>query len=120
MILKRPCPVHKAKKVSEFVREKADGRLSIFFLPPYSPDLNPDEWVWNNVKNDRIARSVIMSADDLKAKAIGALRRLQKLPGIVRGFLRDPKLAYILELRQGTVREVYKLIFSLVTGQRCA
>ena len=48
----------------------------------------PTEWVWNNVKNDRIGRSVIMSADDLKAKAIGALRRLQKLPGIVRGFLR--------------------------------
>jgi len=39
-------PVHKARKVSEFVKEKADGRLSIFFLPPYSPDLNPDEWVW--------------------------------------------------------------------------
>ena len=35
--------MHKAKKVSEFVKEKADGRLSIFFLPPYSPDLNPDE-----------------------------------------------------------------------------
>ena len=49
--------------------------------------------VWNNVKNDRIGRGVIMSADDLKAKAIGALRRLQKLSGIVRGFLRDPKLA---------------------------
>ena len=107
-------PVHKAKKVSEFVKEKADGRLSIFFLPPYSPDLNPDEWVWNNVKNDRIGRGVIISADDLKAKAIGALRRLQKLPGIVRGFLRDPKLAYILELHLGTANGVYKGISSLV------
>jgi transposase len=113
-------PVHKAKKVSEFVKEKADGRLSIFFLPPYSPDLNPDEWVWNNVKNDRIGRSVIMSADDLKAKAIGALRRLQKLPGIVRGFLRDPKLAYILELQPGTARGVYKGISSLVRPRRQA
>jgi hypothetical protein len=74
----------------------------------------PTEWVWNNVKNDRIGRSVIMSADDLKAKAIGALRRLQKLPDIVRGFLRDPKLAYILELHKRTTCEVYKLIFSLV------
>jgi transposase len=27
------------------VREKADGRLTIVFLPPYSPDLNLDEWV---------------------------------------------------------------------------
>ena len=56
------------------------------------------------------------AADDLKAKAIGALRRLQKLPGTVRGFLRDPKLAYILELHKRTAREVYKLIFSLVAG----
>jgi transposase len=89
-------PVHKAKKVSEFVREKTDGRLRIFFLPSYSPDLNPDEWVWNNVKNDRIGRGVIMSKDDLKVKAISALRRLQKLPDIVRGFFHDPKLSYIL------------------------
>src|SRR5271169_5091406 len=109
-------PVHKAKKVSEFVREKSGGRLSIFFLPPYSPDLNPDEWVWNNVKNDRIGRSVIMSADDLMAKAIGALRRRQKLPGLVRGFLRDPKLAYILGLHPGTAHGVYKGISSLVNS----
>jgi len=36
-------PVHKAKKVREFAENKTDGRLKIFFLPPYSPDLNPDE-----------------------------------------------------------------------------
>jgi hypothetical protein len=33
-------------------------------------DLNPDEWVWNNVRNNQIGRSVIMSADDLRAKAV--------------------------------------------------
>ena len=72
-------PVHKAKKVREFVENETGGRLKIFFLPSYSPDLNPDEWVWNNVKNDRIGREVIMSKHDLKTRAIGALRRLQKL-----------------------------------------
>lgn len=90
-------PVHRSKKVKEFVEEHSEGRLKLFFLPPYSPDLNPDEWVWNNVKNDRIARSVIMSKDDLKAKALGALRRLQKLPNVVRGFFHDPHLSYILD-----------------------
>lgn len=89
-------PVHRSKKVGKFADEQTGGRLKLFFLPPYSPDLNPDEWVWNNVKNDRIARSVIMSKDDLKARAISALRRLQKLPGVVRGFFHDPRLAYIL------------------------
>ena len=66
--------VHKAKKVREFVENETDGRLQVFFLPSYSPELNPDEWVWNNVKNDRIGRAVIMSKDDLKARAISALR----------------------------------------------
>jgi transposase len=79
---------------SPFVREKAHGRLRVCFLPPYSPELNPVEWVWNNVKDERIARGVIMSKDDLKA--ISVLRRLQKLPGIVRRFFRDSKLSYIL------------------------
>jgi transposase len=89
-------PVHKAKKVKEFAENETEGRLKLFFLPAYSPDLNPDEWVWNNVKNDRVARNVIMGKDDLKAKAIGALRRLQKLPDVVRRFFHDPHLSYIL------------------------
>ena len=41
----------------------------------YSPELNPDEWVWNNVKNTRLGRVVSHDRDDLKSKAIGALRR---------------------------------------------
>jgi transposase len=90
---------------------EAGGRLQLFFLPSYSPELNPDEWVWNNVKNDRIGRAVIMSKGDLKARAVSALRRLQKLPDIVRGFFRDAKLAYILELHGDTRTRVYKHIF---------
>ena len=68
--------VHKAKKVREFAENERDGRLQIFFLQSYSPELNPDEWVWNNVNNDRIGRAVIMSKDDLKARAISARVRL--------------------------------------------
>ena len=35
--------VHKADKVKRFV-QSTEGKLRLFFLPPYSPDLNPDEW----------------------------------------------------------------------------
>jgi transposase len=72
-----------------------NGRLRLFFLPGYSPELNPDEWVWKNVKNDRVAKQVPMNKAELKSLALGALRRLQKLPHIVRGFFADPHLAYI-------------------------
>jgi transposase len=111
-------PTHKANKVKEFTA--AEERLELFFLPAYSPQLNPDEWVWKNVKNDRIGRGVIMNAADLKAKAIGALRRLQKLPALVRGFFRDPSLAYILELHGKMPVAVYKLHFSLVSNRNRA
>jgi transposase len=86
--------VHTAKAVKDFVAT-TDGRLSIFFLPPYSPQLNPDEWVWKNVKCDQIGRRAIRGKGDLKLFATGALRHLQKSPAKVRGFFGDSHLAYI-------------------------
>ena len=87
-------PTHRAKKVKQFVAA-TDGQLQIFTLPGYSPHLNPDEWVWKNIKADRIGRAGVASNADLKAKATSALRRLQQMPHIVRGFFADPHLRYI-------------------------
>ena len=65
--------IHKSKKVKAFLdKDEIKGRLELFFLPGYSPELNPDEWVWNNVKNTRLGRVVSHDRDDLKSKAIGA------------------------------------------------
>jgi transposase len=72
-----------------------EGRLRLFFLPPYSPELNPDEWVWKNVKHDNIGRTAVRSKNELQVVARTALASLQKLPHIVRSFFLDPKLAYI-------------------------
>jgi transposase len=87
-------PTHRAKLVREFVAS-TEGRLKLFVLPAYSPQLNPDEWVWKNVKHDRVGRTSVTGADDFKAKIIGALRRLQKMPHIIRAFFADPDLRYI-------------------------
>jgi transposase len=91
--------VHKAKKVTKFLedQENQDDCIEIFVLPPYSPELNPDEWVWNNIKNSRIGHQIVRGREDLKSKAISAPRRLQKMPQLVRGFFLDPNLAYIRE-----------------------
>lgn len=86
--------VHTARETRDFV-ESTQGRLRLFFLPSYSPELNPDEWVWKNVKHDRIGRSAVRGKDDMKAVALGALRHLQKTPAKVRAFFADPNLAYI-------------------------
>ena len=87
-------PVHRSKAVKQFAAS-TNGRLRLCFLPGYSPELNPDEWVWKNIKHDRIGRAGVNGLDDLKAKALAALHRLQKLPQLVRSFFRDPNLRYI-------------------------
>jgi transposase len=64
-------------------------------VPAYSPELNPDEWVWKDVKADRIGRPGIdLAKGNLRSKAVAAMRRLQKLPCLIRGFFADPNLLY--------------------------
>ena len=87
-------PVHRSKAVKQFA-DSTSGRLRLCFLPGYAPELNPDEWVWKHVKHDRIGRAGVTGPEDLKAKALVALHRLQKLPHLLRGFFRDPSLRYI-------------------------
>lgn len=87
-------PVHRATAVNDFVAD-AGERLKLFFLPGYSPQLNPDEWVWKNVKHDRVGRVGLRDERDLAGKVRSAMHRVQKLPDTIRGFFRDPDLAYI-------------------------
>ena len=46
-------PVHRSAKVRKFI-EGLDGKLRLFRLPAYSPDLNPDEHVWAHLKSHKI------------------------------------------------------------------
>src|SRR3982751_1917327 len=87
-------PAHRARAVDDFVR-CTDGALRLYRLPAYSPQLNPDEWVWNNVKADGVAPAAAKGLEQMKAVVVGRLRRLQRLPHVARGFFADPELAYI-------------------------
>ncbi len=87
--------IHKAKLVKSYV-ERLDGKLKLFYLPPYSPHLNPDETVWAHVKR-KVSRQLVESAEDMKRLALGALRSIQKLPELVKSFFRQPECRYILE-----------------------
>jgi len=88
-------PTHRSGKVKEFVHS-TDGRLRLFYLPPYSPELNPDELVWNLLKNHRIGRCTIKSRNDLQMKVLSFLRSLQKSPKIIMNFFRNPYIRYAL------------------------
>lgn len=85
-------PTHKAKLVKTFVEAHKD-RIELVILPPYSPELNPDELVWAHVKQ-RIGKKAVQTKEELVAEANAALRSLQKLPHIVASFFRTPTCAY--------------------------
>jgi transposase len=86
-------PTHKAASVRKFV-DSTQGRLRLFLLPPYSPELNPDEHVWNDLKNNGIGKKVITGPDQMKRDVISHLRFLQKSPARVRSFFQAPTTVY--------------------------
>jgi len=86
-------PVHRARRVRAFVEEQA-GRLKLFYLPPYSPRLNPDKQVWGQVKR-RVSRRLVQNREDMKRLVLSALRRIQKLPELVKSFFRHSDCRYI-------------------------
>jgi len=65
-------PAHKARKVTNFVASVKD-RFRLFFLPPYSPELNPDERVWNDLKNNAVGRQAITTPDQLHGAVLSHL-----------------------------------------------
>ena len=88
-------PVHRSKKVKEHI-ESFEGKLRVFTMPSYSPELNPAEQVWTSVKSHGIGRRALMGPDQLKSAALGCLRRLQKMPRFVRNFFKHPECSYVL------------------------
>jgi len=87
-------PAHKTRLVRDYV-ESRQGQLRLFFLPPYAPHLNPDETVWGHVKRE-VGRRGVDSIEQMKRLAIGALRRIQKTPRLVRAFFQHPECQYIV------------------------
>ena len=85
---------HRAKVVQEFVAS-TDGRLELFFLPPYSPELNPDELVWNHLKTHGVRKRLLQTPEELKRYVLSHMWSLQRTPARLRGFFKKPSLRYI-------------------------
>lgn len=86
---------HGSKEVREFVRAHRD-RLRIFFLPKRAPEFNPDEQVWNEIKNNRIGKQPVKNKADLKERIVSALDSLKKNTKRVISFFRMPDTKYAI------------------------
>lgn len=88
-------PAHKAKSVARFIEtEEMKKRFRLFFLPPYSPELNPDERVWNDLKNNSIGKQAITTPDAMRGAVISHLRFLQKTPDRIRSYFNNATTKY--------------------------
>ncbi|MEY9969342.1 hypothetical protein ABIA33_007430 [Streptacidiphilus sp. MAP12-16] len=65
--------------------------LTVFRLPPYSPDLNPAEGVWAHLKKS-LANPAAGTTDDLAAKARTRLKKMQYRTGLLGGFIAETGL----------------------------
>lgn len=89
-------PAHKARKVKQWLAERED-RIRLILLPAYSPDMNPDEFLNHDVKQNAVGRRRALSQDDLIADVRGYLRSTQKKPTIVQSYFHAPSVQYAME-----------------------
>jgi transposase len=85
--------VHKSEAVMKWVK-KHSSSIRLFFLPKYSPDLNPDEYLNNDVKSNAVGRRRAKDKDDLKANVSSYLRSTQRQPNVVKNFFQERHVQY--------------------------
>ncbi len=85
--------VHKAAKVRAWVAAHAH-EIAVFYLPPYAPELNPDEYLNGDLKLGVAAKVPARTRPDLLRAARSHLRMLQRRPHRVRNFFNHPRIKY--------------------------
>ena len=86
-------PAHKASLVKAYVH-KLQGRLELHFLPPYAPDLNPDEFVWSHMKQNGVSKKPLKQNESLQKRIDQDLNALKENRQLVRSFFCAPSVVY--------------------------
>jgi len=85
--------VHHAILVREWLEGKKD-QIEIFYLPSYSLELNPDEYLNNDIKQGVHSKTLFRDEKSLKKGVLSYMRMLQKMPNRVANYFKHPKIAY--------------------------
>jgi transposase len=85
--------VHHGKKVQSWVNKHKDA-VELFFLPPYAPEYNPDEYLNNVVKQRTHRKKMSRSQKELSGHLRSTLAELQKEPETIRNLFRASSVRY--------------------------
>lgn len=86
--------VHHGKLVAAWL-EKHKENIEAFFLPPYAPEYNPDEYLNHALKISVHSGQLPFTSEDISYKIQSFMRKLQHHPSIVSNFFRHPLLSYL-------------------------
>ncbi len=85
--------VHKSRAVHHWL-EAHDARIEVFYLPPYSPELNPTEYFNGDLKGELQRGIPPKDQNELKGTLLSHSRRIQKSPARVRSYFRSKHIQY--------------------------
>jgi transposase len=86
---------HFTKDVKAYVKS-TKGKLKIYALPPYSPQINPDELVWNNAKQKVAKKKYTPNKKTFKEKVKEVMIDIQKNTELISAFFYEPNVAYTM------------------------
>jgi transposase len=86
-------PVHRSKEAKDWIATQR-GKLRLYFLPGYSPELNPDEMLNQDVKSNAVGRKRPRNQDEMVRNVRSFLHRRQKQPELVKRYFRGKKVRY--------------------------
>ena len=86
-------PAHKANLVKRYI-QSLKGRLELHFLPPYAPDLNPDEFVWSYMKNNGVSKKPLKKNESLQSRIDEDLNKVRGNRKLVQSFFHAKSVVY--------------------------
>jgi transposase len=84
---------HHSKAVTRWLEKKKDY-IRVFYLPPYCPELNPDEYLNNDLKQRVHSGTQAITAKELKYKTESFMRQLLRRPHHVKKYFEHPAVRY--------------------------
>jgi len=83
---------HHSKRVQGFLEENK-GSIMMAFLPAYTPELNPDEQVWNYAKRE-MGKKSILNKDEMKRTIFSIMHAIQGKVDLIKSFFQLPDTKY--------------------------
>jgi transposase len=84
---------HRSRLVRRWLETK-NGDVQLEFLPPYAPELNPVEQIWNYLKNREIPNLCAANLTEVADTARRRLKSMQRRPRLLRSFWQQAELAF--------------------------